>query len=325
MAIGRRSLAAGAAAASFGFMLGNPAKAQPVRLRYANASNAQLLTNQAMQRFADELRARSNGAIDIQLVLNAGSEQSIVESVALGSMDMALTGYSGIAEYDVLYTPSLLRDVAHGIRVMDGPLGQRAAQAFQRRWRARVIGGGSSGGFNISLRTPITSWQSFRGQKIRVPPFDSYPPAVQLLGAIPTPVPFNEVYLALQQGVADGLITLINVMLANRFHEVSRFVVSNDFGVGMDKIFISERSWARLSADQQRLFLTVFREIQEEGMVQRPMRTKQEDIARWRAANGQNSVVDLDQAELERIMEPLARRLVTEVYGAGAYEQIKAA
>lgn len=325
MAIGRRTLAAGTAAASFGFMLGNSAKAQAVRLRYANASNQGIMTNQHMQRFADELRTRSNGSIDIQLVLNAGSEQSIVESVALGSMDMALTGFSGIPEYDVLYTPSLLRDVAHGIRVMNGPLGQRAAAAFQRRYRARMIGGGSAGGFNISLRTPIANWQSFRGQKIRVPPFDSYPPAVQLLGGIPTPVPFNEVYLALQQGVADGLITLINVMLANRFSEVSRNVVSNDFGVGMDKIFIGERSWARLSAQQQQLFTATFNEMQDEGLVQRPMRSKQEDITRWRAANGPTSVVDLDQAELERIMEPLARRLVTEVFGAGAYEQIKAA
>jgi TRAP-type C4-dicarboxylate transport system substrate-binding protein len=125
--------------------------------------------------------------------------------------------------------------------------------------------------------------------------------------------------------VADGLITLINVMLANRFHEVSRHVVSNDFGVGMDKFFVGERSWARLSAQQQQLFMTVFNEMHEEGLVQRPMSSKQDDIARWRAANGPTSVVDLDQAELERIMEPLARRLVTEVFGPGGYEQIKAA
>jgi hypothetical protein len=55
------------------------------------------------------------------------------------------------------------------------------------------------------------------------------------------------------------------------------------------------------------------------------MREKETDLARWRQANGPNSVADLDQAELERIMEPLARRLVTEVFGAGAYEQIKSA
>jgi TRAP-type C4-dicarboxylate transport system substrate-binding protein len=323
MAIGRRTLAAGTAAASFGFMLGNSAKAQAVRLRYANASNQGNMTNQAMQIFADELRTRSNGAIDVQLVLNAGSEQSIVESVALGSMDMALTGYSGMPEYDVLFAPSLLRDVAHGIRVFNGPLGQRAAAAFQRRYRARMIGAGSSGGFNIALRTPIAGWQSFRGQKVRVPPFESYPPAVQLLGGIPTPVPFNEVYLALQQGVADGLITLVNVMLANRFSEVSRNVVSNDFGVGVDKIFIGERSWARLNAQQQQLFTATFADIQGPHLIQRPMREKESDLARWRAANGPNSVADLDQAELERIMEPLARRLVTEVFGAGAFEQIK--
>lgn len=302
-----------------------PARAQAVRLRYANAANDQTLTNQFAAAFANELRNRTNGAIDIQLVLNAGSEQSIVESVALGSMDIALSGYSGMPEYDVLYVPSLLKDVAHGDRVFRSAVGQRAAEALQRRYRARFIGGGSAGTFALSTRTPIAAWEDLRSRKIRVPPFEAYPEAVRRLGGVPTPVPFNEVYLALQQGVADGLITVLNIMLANKFSEVSRFVVSSDFGVGMDKIFIGQRSWARLSADQQALFDRTFREMQEDWLIQRPMRNKEVDHNAWRAQNGPNSVIDLDLGALERLMEPLAREMITRVYGAGAYEQIKAA
>lgn len=317
----RRTLGAGALATFAA--LATPARAQAVRLRYANASNEQALTNQFAAAFANELRNRTNGAIDIQLVLNAGSEQSIVESVALGSIDLALSGYSGLPEFDVLYVPALLKDVAHGDRVFRGPVGQRAAEALQRRYRARFIGGGSAGTFALSLRAPISSWEELRNRKIRVPPFEAYPEAVRRLGGVPTPVPFNEVYLALQQGVADGLITVLNIMLANKFHEVSRFVIASDFGVGMDKIFIGQRSWARLNADQQALFDRTFREMQEDWLIQRPMRNKANDHAAWRAANGPNSVIDLDLAALERLMEPLAREMVTRVYGAGAYEQIK--
>lgn len=323
MKMTRRAIGAGALATFAGFA--TPLRAQTVRLRYANASNENALTNQFAAAFAEELRKRSNGAIDIQLVLNAGSEQSIAQSIALGSFDLALTGYTGLAEYDVLYVPALLKDVAHGDRVFRGPVGQRAAQALERRYRARFVGGGSAGTFALSLRSSLSSWAELRNRKIRVPPFEAYPEAVRRLGGVPTPVPFNEVYLALQQGVADGLITVLNIMLANKFHEVSRYVIASDFGVGMDKIFIGQRSWARLSADQQALFDRTFREMQEDWLIQRPMRNKANDHAAWRAANGPNSVIELDVKELERLMEPLAREMVTRVFGAGAYEQITSA
>jgi TRAP-type C4-dicarboxylate transport system substrate-binding protein len=325
MKLSRRALAgAGAATAALTFAPGI-LRAQTVTLRYANASNEQALTNQFAAAFSRELKARSNGAIDIQLVLNAGSEQSICDSVALGSIDLALSGYTGLPEFDVLYTPALLRDVAHGVNVFNGPIGQKAAAALQRRYRARFIGGGSAGAFALSMRAKIGSWKDVQNKKIRVPPFEAYPATVRLLGGIPTPVPFNEVYLALQQGVADGLITVLNIMLANKFFEVSKFVVESDFGVGMDKIFIGERSWARLSAAQQELFTRTFTEMQADWLVARPMKNKDSDLAAWRKANGEDSVLKLDTAELERMMEPLARKLVTDVYGAGAYEEIKKA
>ncbi|MFZ9635361.1 MAG: hypothetical protein ACO3EK_16200, partial [Alphaproteobacteria bacterium] len=100
--ITRRKLATFAGATAGLAMAPSILKAQAINLRYANASNEQALTNQFAAAFAKALKERSNGAIDIQLVLNAGSEQSIVESVALGSIDMALSGYSGLAEFDVL-------------------------------------------------------------------------------------------------------------------------------------------------------------------------------------------------------------------------------
>ena len=322
--LARRSLTAATGAAA---LVGAPGilKAQTVNLRYANASNEQALTNQFAAAFAKALKERSNGAIDIQLVLNAGSEQSIVESVALGSIDLALSGYSGLSEFDVLYTPALLRDIAHGVRVFNGPVGQKAAAALQKRYRARFVGGGSAGAFALSMRSRIASWKDVQGRKIRVPPFEAYPAAVRLMGGIPTPVPFNEVYLALQQGVADGLITVLNIMIANKFLEVSKYVVASDFGVGMDKIFMGERSWARLNAQQQKLFTETFVEYQTQWLVERPMKNKEVDLAAWRKANGDDTVLQLDDGELERMMEPLARKLVTDTYGAGAYEEIKKA
>ena len=114
-------------------------------------------------------------------------------------------------------------------------------------------------------------------------------------------------------------------MIANKFLEVSKFVVASDFGVGMDKIFMGERSWARLSPAQQKLFTETFVEFQKDWLVDRPMRNKENDLAAWRKANGEDSVLKLDDAELERMMEPLAIKLVTDVYGAGAYEEIKKA
>ena len=318
----RRSVAAGLLAAPA--LLGR-AEAQALSFRYANASTDQNITNQFIIRFAKEVEKRSEGQIRITTLFNAGAEQSIVEGVSLGTLDMAISGYTGLREFDVLYTPYLLRDIPHGVKVFDGPIGQKCAAALDARYKARLIGVGSTGPFLLSVKKKISSWGELKGLKIRVPPFESYADAVRALAAVPTPVPFNEVYLALQQGVADGLITNLNVMIVNHFYEACTNVITNDFGVGLDKFIMSNRAWGRMSEKQREMFMATWKELSPEGVVYGPIENAKRDFETWKKRNGDGSVFPLDQAEVDKILGPLGEKLANEVFGAGSYAQIKAA
>ena len=111
---------------------------------------------------------------------------------------------------------------------------------------------------------------------------------------------------------------------AGKFYEVSKYVLSNPFGEGLDKEAISTRAWRRLSDQQQRIVLQTFEELEATDYFQAGIDAISTDLATWKKFNGDDSVVTVDQAALVRQMEPLNRRLADEVYGAGAWDRIRA-
>ncbi len=321
-AVQRRALLATATAAMAMPSIG---RAQPVlNLKYANASNAQNISNVFAERFLRLVEERTGGRVRTQFLYNMGSEQTIVEGVSLGTLDMAVSGYTGMPEFDALYFPFLLRDLRHGVRVMAGPIGERCRQAMLARYNVRMVGVTNTGPFLLSSKTKLLSWGEARGRKIRVPPFAAYVEAIRAMGGNPTPVPFNEVYLALQQGVVDGVVTNLNVMIVNKFFEVSTTVVSNEFGVGLDKFIISQRTYQRLSAEHRRIFDETWAEVQP-ASVDFAIENAGKDFDAWRARNGAGSVHALDPAELERILGPAARRFFENIFGAGSYDVVQRA
>ena len=118
-------------------------------LQYANASNAQNITNQFVTRFAKAVADATGGEVKTDFLLNMGSEQSIIEGLSLGTLDMAMTGYTGMPEFDVFYTPFLLRDLPHGVKVFEGPLGRKAQDAMLAKLKLRLVGVGSTGPFEL--------------------------------------------------------------------------------------------------------------------------------------------------------------------------------
>jgi TRAP-type C4-dicarboxylate transport system substrate-binding protein len=119
-------------------------------------------------------------------------------------------------------------------------------------------------------------------------------------------------------------VSALNPSVAGKFYEVSKYVLSNPFGEGLDKEAISTRAWRRLSDQQQRIVLQTFEELEATDYFQAGVDAITTDLATWKKFNGDDSVVTVDQAALVRQMEPLNRRLADEVYGAGAWDRIRA-
>lgn len=327
MTISRRRLGAvlaGAAAAPA--IIGRAhGQAAPLVLKLGNAGAAQSISNRFNVRFGEVLAQRTNNAIRIEVFAGTQGEQRLLESMALGTLEMYNGAYTGTREFDVFYAPSFFKDGHHAKRVLRGPLGQKASEVLERRYQARLVGAGVLGPWILSTKRKIDSIEGIRGMKLRAPQIEGMVAALNHLGANPTPIAFNEIYLALQNGTVDGFVSALNPSVGFKFYEVCKYLYTNPFGLGLDKVVISNRAWGRLSAEQRTLFTRIFDEIEETDYHQAGIRAIESDIGTWRQSQGADSIAQLDQADIDRKMAPLNERLANEVYGAGAWAQIQQA
>lgn len=323
--ISRRGLLGGAAAMTAMGMLPHRARAATV-FRYGNAGGPQTVSNTFNAAFSAAMAEKTGGEISFEIFAGTlGGEQDLIESMALGSLDIYNGAYTGTDEFDILYSPYFFRDAEHAKAVMSTEIGEMASQALSERYDAKLLGVGRLGSYNLMIKEPIETLADLEGRKIRAPQIKGCIEALNFFGAIPTPIPFNEVYLALQSGIVDGVLTALNPAVQFKFYEVCKHVVVPDFGLALDKEVISNAAWNSLTAEQQEIMQTTFDELEVTDYYEVGVAQKDKDFATWAESNGDDALIDLDASGLIEAMQPVNQRLANETFGDGAWDKINAA
>jgi TRAP-type transport system periplasmic protein len=78
---------------------------------------------------------------------------------------------------------------------------------------------------------------------------------VRALGAAPTPIPFGEVYTALQQRTVDGQENPIPTIYSRKFYEVQGVLTMSRHMLQNNTIVINKASLARLSPENQKILM----------------------------------------------------------------------
>ncbi len=319
----RRQLMASAAAALAAGMLPRHAMAATV-LRYGNAGGPQTLSNTFNAKLSDTLSEKTGGELSFEIFAGTmGGEKELIESMALGALDVYNGAYTGTNEYDVMYSPYFFKDGAHAKAVLSSDIGATASKALEDKYNARLLGAGRLGGFNLMLKEPLETLADLKGRKIRAPQIKGCIEALNFFGAIPTPIPFNEVYLSLQSGIVDGVLTALNPAVQFKFYEVCNNVVVPDFGLALDKEVISVSSWEALGEENQMILKATFEELEEEAYYQAGLASKATDLKAWSDANGEDALIELDASSLATDIAPLNEKMANETFGDGAWAKMQ--
>lgn len=178
-------------------------------LRYADNQPEDYPTTAAAEYFAQLVEERTQGRIRIRLYCNGelGNENQVLEQVRFGGIDLARVSVGTFAEpcpkMEVLLLPFLYDDAAHMWRVLDGPIGDEFLISARQ---AGVVGLSwfDAGARSFYAREPIGGLADLRGLTIRVQESAFMSRMVELLGARPVQIPYNDVYSALRTGKIDG-------------------------------------------------------------------------------------------------------------------------
>lgn len=198
----------------------------------------------AMVRMGEILQQKAPGAFRVTIFPQSqlGSEREMQEQVALGTLDMTVTGVLGIYEpkMALLELPFLFRDRAHILRAQKSPAVMGLAESLPPKG-LRLVGFLENGFRNITNNArPINAPADVRGLKIRTPENPAQIETFRALGANPTPMPFSELYTALRQGVVDGQENPLQNIYDGKLHEVQKHLAMTGHIYNSAYVVISE-------------------------------------------------------------------------------------
>ena len=206
-----------------------------------------------VKRFAERVKHATGGAVNIKVFPSGqlGDSPEQFEGLRLGTQDLALAAFSHASQFCTAFglfgAPFLFEDEAHFAAVFDGEVGGLLDSSCREQYRVSLISTFTSGyRLLLNSRRPVRSAADLAGLKIRVMAGEADARTWQIFGAIPAPMPYSEVYSALQAGVIDGAENEPVSILSNRFYETApHFALTNHLVLPMG-LFMSERTLKRL-------------------------------------------------------------------------------
>lgn len=216
--------------------------------------------HEALVGFAQDVRQATGGEIDIQVFPSSqlGGEREMAQGLGLGVLEMGVFGTGALQALDkrliIEELPYAWPTREHAYRALDGKLGEALSQVLAGL-KIVTLSWWESGYRHItnSVR-PIETPDDMKGIKLRVPEAEMRIDTFKMLGALPTPMPFSEVFTGLQQKVVDGQENPLSTIYASKFYEVQNHLALSGHIWGSAVLTISERAWGRLTDDQKRIF-----------------------------------------------------------------------
>jgi len=228
-------------------------QAQAVKLTLGHGAAPGNPRHEASVKFAEVVKARSGGRIEVQVAPSAqlGDDAAMVTALRTGALDMSANSQGAVAnavpEYAAFGMPFLFGSQAHAWKVMDGPAGKELADKSAEKGLV-VLGYWDNGIRHMTnSKRAITKAEDMKGLKMRTPPDAVLVDIMQSLGAEAQQIKFAELYVALQQGVVDGQENPLVNIHASKLYEVQKHLALTSHMFQMTPFLMIKRSWDKLS------------------------------------------------------------------------------
>lgn len=272
-------------------------------------------TVEAVKYMGKLVEERTKGRIGVEVFHSAqlGEEKDTIEQTQFGVIDLnrvSLGPFNNIIEEtQVVSLPYIFRSVDHMHKVMDGPIGDEILAAFEAH---DLIGlafydGGSRSFYNSEK--PVKSVDDLKGMKFRVMQSDMFVDMVGALGANATPMPYGEVYSAIQTGVIDGAENNWPSYDSSGHFEVAKYYTLDEHLIVPEILVMSKKTWDKLSPEDQAIVRQAAKDsVPHMRELWAAQEKKSEEKIR---AAGVEIVTDIDKKPFIDAMKPVYEKHVT--------------
>lgn len=211
--------------------------------------------------FKSLVEAGTNGSIKVQIFSDGqlGKDNEVIDQTATGVIQSNISSSGGVAQhypligvFDLPFAfPNI--SVVHEVMDKDSSFGKKLVADIEAKTGLKVLGLLDSGGyFAISnSKKPITSLDDMDGLRIRTMTLPTHEAIISSLGGKPTPLPWPEVYTALQTGVADGQMNPVPIIAFAKFDEVQKYLTLTQHIITPYVWFMNKDFYDSLSDEEQ--------------------------------------------------------------------------
>jgi len=239
-----------------------PAQAQDVQertIRFGHLNNTDHPMSMGARKFAELVAAKSGGKLQVKEfpASQLGNEMQQQSALQGGVQEMtapAPTSLAGIVkEFGLLDFPFIVSNFKQADALVDGPVGKALLAKLPEKGLIGLTF------FDLGFRNitnskrAITKPEDLDGIKLRVIPNPVFLETFKTFKANPVPMPFAELYPALETKAVDGQENPYSVILSNKFYEVQKFLSATNHVYAANIILVSKRFWDKLSPAEQKI------------------------------------------------------------------------
>jgi len=230
---------------------------QPVTLRLGHVGFPGSLFDISASKFAKDVNEALKGKVEVRVFHSSqlGSDEAMIKGLRVGAPEMQVpsTIMSTVDQrHGVFEMPYLIVSRAHMKKVTESAEVKKVLVDPLPARGVRVLAFWENGFRHITNNVrPIVRPEDLKGIKLRVPGGVWRVKMFQAYGANPSPMPFAEVYSALQSGVMDAQENPFSQIASAKFQEVQKFLSLTGHVYTPAYLVISEDVWKKLPQDVQ--------------------------------------------------------------------------
>lgn len=237
-----------------------------VRLKFANIHAPTQPYSLAMKKWGEGIEKETQGAVTVG-TFHAGSacanQPDCFGQIKVGTIDLTISiaVKDDVPALQIVAFPYAFTSYEAWRKFVDGEHVRRLQEEFLRKTGVRILGAQYLGARHLTTgKKVVLKPEDLRGMKVRAVEFPLFMDMVRGLGALPTPIAFQEVLGALKTGVVDGQENPIPTVYQMKFYQAQKYMMLTSHLLGGDFWMMNEKRFQSLSPDVRALVLKTARE-----------------------------------------------------------------
>lgn len=235
------------------------ADVKPRLIRFGYGLNEESVQGRAARFLSQELEKVSEGKLKMRTFGSAtlGSDEQMQGALAGGAQEMMVGSTAPLAgmvkEFGVFDLPFLFNSEKEADAVLDGKVGQDLLKKLEAKGLVGLVYWENGFRNMTNSKHPIVRAEDMQGIKLRVMQNQIALGVFNTLGANAVPMPFSELFTALETRTVDGQENPITTIQSSKFYEVQPFLTITRHVYTPWVVLASKKWWDTLSPDEQKL------------------------------------------------------------------------